>query len=273
MVNLPFQEYQTHNNGGRPYSVKVFPMIRDELIPVEIYKNNSRWDDLLETEIDEIHMLNSYQVKKVFIGRSPRNIMTLFSGGFGPEFDGNSLLLKIDEYRYIFIGDKIFSFNTDFPIVEYTSPVGNSDVPYPYAKDENGNYYLMIEDVIIKHSPTLEREIEEGDFDDIYSYYYSQQLITSDCGYNPPQPSPNPYFDEIKEWYIGNDRYTFRYTPKPEEEYLRLIRLDEEEDGRMFVVKRNGEREELSRNNYIDLMRRFGERYGFEKMKEIIQID
>ena len=42
---------------------------------------------------------------EVFIGKSPVNAMTTFSGGHGPRFDGNSVLLK-RENDYVFVGDE-----------------------------------------------------------------------------------------------------------------------------------------------------------------------
>ena len=42
---------------------------------------------------------------EVFIGKSPVNAMTTFSGGHGPRFDGNSILLK-REKDYVFVGDE-----------------------------------------------------------------------------------------------------------------------------------------------------------------------
>ena len=54
--------------------------------------------------------------------------------------------------KYIYIGSEIYSFTTgngkENAIVKYISPIGNNDVPYPYAI--SGKYtYLMIEDVIL----------------------------------------------------------------------------------------------------------------------------
>ena len=47
--------------------------------------------------------LRAFVVTQVFIGRSPLNEMTRRSGGHGPGFDGNSILLKRHK-DYVFIG-------------------------------------------------------------------------------------------------------------------------------------------------------------------------
>lgn len=75
--------------------------------------------------------------------------MTVFSQGYGPEFDGNSILVHIKGCEYAYIGSKFYLFETDTPIVKYVSEVGNNDVPYPYAVDERGRFYLMVENVVL----------------------------------------------------------------------------------------------------------------------------
>ena len=65
----------------------------------------------------------------------------------------------------MYIGNSIKSFKSNTKIKDYVSPVGNSDIPYPYAVDENDDYYLMIEDVIVKNVPDEYK-------DDVYEYYY-----------------------------------------------------------------------------------------------------
>ena len=74
--------------------------------------------------------------------------MTKYSGGHCPKFTGNSILLKIGDKRYVFIGHTIYEFSTKDEITEYHSPVGNNDVPYPVAIGKN-YVYFMIEDVYV----------------------------------------------------------------------------------------------------------------------------
>lgn len=54
---------------------------------------------------------------------------------------GNTVLLHLGANMYI--GETIYEFNTGADrIVDYYSPIGNSDVPYPFAVGEH-NIYLM----------------------------------------------------------------------------------------------------------------------------------
>jgi len=70
--------------------------------------------------------------------------MTEFSGGYCSEFDGNTILLHIKNNEYVHIYDIIISFTSNSKIIQYVSPVGNNDVPYPYAVDEHNNYYFFV---------------------------------------------------------------------------------------------------------------------------------
>lgn len=45
------------------------------------------------------------------------------------------------------------------------SPMGNSDVPYPYAVDIKRNYYLFAENVILDHIESSKP----------YDYYYAER--------------------------------------------------------------------------------------------------
>ena len=81
---------------------------------------------------------------KVFLGKSHDNEITKFGGEYGKKFDGNSILLKISKNKYVFIGSEVYEFNTDYDtIIKYYSPVGNNDVPYPFAYG-NKNIYFML---------------------------------------------------------------------------------------------------------------------------------
>lgn len=109
---------------------------------VNIHKNIYNMDT--DKSSMEKKPILTYKTEKIWIGKSPKNEMTTFSRGYGPKFDGNSILLKLKD-KYIYIGSEIYSFVPLAPIKTYISPVGNSGVPYPYAIDTGNNYYFMIE--------------------------------------------------------------------------------------------------------------------------------
>ena len=135
-------KYDVHDNGGRPFRVYINGN------KVDIYKNTSKEYN----GYDYSTLTKSFKADKIFIGSAPKSQK------------GNSILLKIGK-KYIYIGTSVKEFKPKAEIVKYVSPVGNSDVPYPYAIDINGNYYLMIENVILDHI--------EGN--EPYDYYYNER--------------------------------------------------------------------------------------------------
>lgn len=120
--------------------------------------------------------------------------MTISSGGYGKEFDGNSILINTDRNNYVFIGSRIYSFQAKYEIVEYISPVGNNDVPYPYAIDKNKNIYLMEENIILHNDKINKLDHSHSSLDliqDPYRYYYDNQ--------------ETQYLLGFKDYYIDNE--------------------------------------------------------------------
>jgi hypothetical protein len=130
--------YDIHDNGGRPFRVYI------DKNQAKIYK--SVMDDNLKDHYP--NLTKTIKFDKSFIGK-PK---------------GNSILLKVGK-KYIYIGTSVYEFTPKAEIVKYVSPIGNSDVPYPYAVDTKGNYYLLTEHVILDHI--------EGSKP--YDYYYNER--------------------------------------------------------------------------------------------------
>jgi hypothetical protein len=268
-------EYNTHDNYGRPYKVIIHPGNN-----VQVYScvNGENSGNSVTSENDEIDEMNSNnqsyeilldrKVNTVFIGKSPVNEMTKFSGGSGKQFDGNSFLLELDTHTYQHIGRDIFTFNSYNKIVKYVSPVGNNDVPYPYAIDIDGNIYLLIEDIVLINTDQF-KQLYTSEFDDPYSYYYGLDLITEDFGCVPPkipkikEIEEFEQYNKIKEFYHNDEKYTLRYTPHPEERF---------KDGdSMYIIYKDGEQKHLTKEDYVNLNEQFGLKIGFRKIlnKEI----
>lgn len=137
--------YMTHNNGGYPYEVVV---CNGNFVQISIDRNgNGYFEHIMTKKYDKLWI------------------------GVDPEVDdskGNTFLIyfaNVGEYMYI--GNSyIKTFKTTRPIINYYSPVGNNDVPYPYAVDDKNNYYLMAEDAMLSRSPTGV---------DVYQYYYDTE--------------------------------------------------------------------------------------------------
>jgi hypothetical protein len=123
-----------HDNGGRPYTV----FDKDGL--VEIYTNefNENKDRILGK------LILKQKYKKIFLGhqihKEPNKYKILHTLG-------NTILLHISSNKYLFMGGiaGIYTFETaDNDIIkDFSSPIGNSDVPYPFAIGEKYTYLLI----------------------------------------------------------------------------------------------------------------------------------
>jgi hypothetical protein len=248
--------YQTRWNGSRPYDV-------------EITKNHltAHKEGLKVLDIDFIH---------VFIGKSDANKKFdafYYAFYYDSEYAGNSILILIeitDKYKYVFIGREIYSFETTSEIIEFESPMGNSDVPYPWAVDKNDNIYLLYEYISfpnysIKRKFNIYQLYFQGKipkyilimlkyakkYIDPYSYYYNNKCKI----YN--------YIDGVKYYdpiYIGNNWYCFNYTvdkdkfnrikdnPDDQIRYCDEV-LDDEKINE--IMREHAEREKITNMNII----------------------
>lgn len=238
--------YHIHDNGSRPFLVE----IRDKTVKVYGFNNQ----DFEYTDQPIFTFLNN---TNIFIGKSPKNKMTEYSGGYGDEFDGNSILLHISENKYVYIGSSIYSFESQAKIIRYISPVGNSDVPYPYAIDEKENIYLMTEDVILEKI----QNIDFYDFDP-YEYYYEISYITH-------IDKDLETFKNIEKYFIGEEEYNLNYNSNPKENYERISNWDDFGIG-MEIKYFDKEKEPLTKNKYIEILNQFGYIKGFSSFKNKI---
>jgi hypothetical protein len=150
-----------HDNGGLPFLVRA----TDSMINIYLGTYDYDEDDCPDWHYDEL--IESYtKFKQFFVGID--NSKKLYGKYYGnPKYNGNSILIHIDKDEYVYVGESIYKFNSikNDRIIKYYSPVGNSDVPYPYAIGENYTY-LMLEKKYIDND-----DIDKGDpYDQLYGW-------------------------------------------------------------------------------------------------------
>jgi len=173
--------YFTHDNGGRPFKVIITGR------KIDIYEARYPDWDLPDKYQDLIHYeyRRTYQVPpkgKIFIGDDPENIYKS-RPDYLKEWLGNSILAELSPGRYLFIGESVFEFRTangNSGITLFRSPVGNNDVPYPFAMDDE-YIYLLIENVRVAKTNI---DLNQKPFDP-YTQYYGH-----DPKYNTGRPIP-----------------------------------------------------------------------------------
>lgn len=173
-ATVGYKMYYTLDNGSEPFLVYV----NDEnalvyRIPENRYYQDNDYKSPLKHHL-YVDCVAVFDYKRLLIGTSPQTIYTTFSGGYGPRFDGNSILLHIENNDYVFIGDCIYRFKTpkDDVIEKYYSTVGNSWVPYPIAIGKK-NIYFMLDLTSVSNEYFKDFSLENKI--DGYSYYYGHE--------------------------------------------------------------------------------------------------
>jgi hypothetical protein len=251
--------YYTLDNGGYPFKVDIYS--QNTKYKVEIYKRGSNEFNNVNSSEPEYknksyteYAISPMKVKKIFIGKSPRTKMTIDNKSYGKEFNGNSILLQKTDKTYMFVGDKIFSFRPLSEIVKFVSPIGDSQVPYPYAVDIKNNYYMLIADVVIGNPKISNNK-------DPYDLYYRMKYITKNVRGVPPLIN----FENIEEFYSDNHMYALNYFPRPENDYNRFTENNET----LYIKKTNGKKYILTKNGYINLMKRFGKKINIHPINNV----
>lgn len=171
--------YRTRDNWSRPFLVYLCP--RDGAVRAIVYVDEDLVDNSRYYVVPDdgpclwAYITRVYETvaRKAFVGQSPLNEMTALSGGHGPAFDGNSILIELASAgQYVFVGDRILRFAPASPITDFASPMGNWDTPYPYAVDAQKNYYLFAEMVLVQFRMAAEPAVNADAPDDPYALHY-----------------------------------------------------------------------------------------------------
>jgi len=135
ILDEPKHKYHIHDNGGRPFVVYDFGDHVD--IYQQQYDYNTKKDVIVKK------LFGNLKYKKLFAGDNDLKNPNSLKKGVAK---GNSVLLHMGpSNKYVYIGDGIREFTTvdGDEIVKYYSPVGNSDVPYPYAVGVSNTYFML----------------------------------------------------------------------------------------------------------------------------------
>ncbi len=150
------KSYLIHDNGGRPFKVTIkgkkafisvicdYPGENNEVVYEPIIRRTL--GPLEFSFVQDFIGLDNYNkiVDKKITGYKPTPLS---------KTKGNSILFQVKsdkpkQYKYIYVGSEIYSFYTNEIIEKYHSPIGNNDVPYPYAISES-SIYLMSEKIVL----------------------------------------------------------------------------------------------------------------------------
>lgn len=229
--------YQIHDNGGLPFSIEV-----NEVENICIVRDNYNHENIIQR----------FHCNKIFVGCDDS----------GQDL-GNTLLLHIKNNEYVFIGPMIYSFVSDNPIIKYSSNIGNNDVSYPYAINENNDIFLLSEFVVIAYDEKLNERMKE--YADPYAYYYDYCLITDDLGYEPPVLAKDRFFRNIVKCYIGKEECTLRYCGNFNDYYF--VHDYDRKKPEISTIDAHGNKKIYTLEEFFQLLTDFGTKQSFYSLK------
>lgn len=166
--------YSIWDNGSKPFQVHVRPSKKTFSVKVA--------DDADD---------DSYKYRKQVV--KPTAFLRMFVGKDTREgVAGNSILVQLNPTKYMFVGEKIFTFVPEDKILSYRSDMGNNGVPYPFAVGTKNTYLLMAETLVPNNM--LYRSNKYGPYD---------QYWGDDPKTYPQNDAPLPKFEIVhdrKNW-------------------------------------------------------------------------
>jgi len=199
-----YKIYFPYDNSGNPYAV----YIKNKNNPIYIYRKPSKWNDIYfrENEYSNkpeemlyvyIQLIVKIIPQEIFIGKSEKISSNNIKGVlYGEEYDGNSILVKINNNKYVYIGTFIYTFTSKNKIIKYVSIAydSNNNI-FPCAMDIDNNYYLLYYQVFINGNNL--KFLNNNNLYGELGYYYLK---------NPDK------FSKINDFKIITDSFYYDYS-------------------------------------------------------------
>jgi len=165
-IHKNYKTYFIHDNGSQPFLVA----IKNKIAKIfKIDKNIEKKDNPPEYYYNQL--IKEYKFNKIFIPKG-YDAIDIFNNIIKDykEYQGNSILLETKD-NYVYIGTEIYEFNIDDEVINYYSPIGNNDVPYPIAIGKE-NVYFMLDKKYVELSYFT--NFTKIDFINAYGHYYGK---------------------------------------------------------------------------------------------------
>ena len=151
------KRYEIHDNYSRPFFVNVDSKQKSLVVL------KTKYDEKNEKYLEDKQIFQT-KFKDIFLGDNKLRDPNAAPFGWGK---GNSILVHVNS-DYIYIGSEIYSFQAvkGDMIVDYHSPVGNNDVPYPVAIGKTYAYFMLSDDYM--YVPLTHFDMKK----DLYAQFY-----------------------------------------------------------------------------------------------------
>ena len=145
------ESYVLTNNRFNNYMVLIFTDLKKAQIYKIPYRNSPHQEIEILMSFDYLHLYRPNEHTEDYHIRKP--------------IDEN-FLFKIENKKYIHVGENLFSFETNDEILEYSSEHGNNVVKYPYAYSKENIYFMLHQ----KYIPI--KEYKNSTVKNEYQYLY-----------------------------------------------------------------------------------------------------
>jgi len=266
MADYEVEVYETHDNGARPFTVTInrkLKQVKVEMQEEQYFFCNVNNIQLMDVKTPKVF---DYDTMMLGIHTTPSKKQII-----------NTVLFNLadDTCTYVFVGNCCISFVPHAPIVSYVSPIGNSDVPYPYARDEAGYTYLLIEDVCYGPSEILTDWSKEHDVED-YDFYYNVRNISNQLNYifSSNTTKAHAYshhyieYQHLQYWVLKNSKneevetFSIQFTLHPERQYERLV-TPEPRTLYLKTTTPDSALIQVTKDQYVSFMTKISQKFNF----------
>ena len=125
-VDLGLNNLETYvltDNRFNNYMVVIFIDLKKAQIYKKPYRDRPHQEIEIVTSFDYLHLFRPNEHI-----RKPKD---------------ENFLFKIEDKKYIHVGEKLFSFGTNDEIVKYSSEHGFNDVKFPFAHGKENIYFML----------------------------------------------------------------------------------------------------------------------------------
>ena len=122
------------DNRFNNYLVLIFSDLNKAQIYKVPYRDSPHHEIELLMSFDYLHLFRPNEHGEYSHIRKPNN---------------ENFLFKIEDKKYIHVGEKLFSFETNDEIVKYSSEHGFNDVIFPFAHGKENIYFMLHQKYIL----------------------------------------------------------------------------------------------------------------------------
>ena len=122
------ETYVLTHNRFNTYLVLIFADLKKAQIYKTPYRKSPHQEIEKFTSFDNMHLFRPIEHTEDYHIRKPND---------------KNFLFKIEDEKYIHVGKKLFSFETNDEIEKYFSEHGFNDVKFPFARGKENIYFML----------------------------------------------------------------------------------------------------------------------------------